>query len=89
MLFIVIPGVTLVVLAGLIVWGDKGMMRQLELKTQLGRADVELADIQRQNQRMLRQLKAIETDSRILERIAGEELNMGVVGARIIRFDVP
>jgi len=85
----VIPGVTLVVLAGLIVWGDKGMMRQLELKTQLGRADVELADIQRQNQRMLRQLKAIETDSRILERIAGEELNMGVVGARIIRFDVP
>ena len=84
-----IPGVTLVVLAGLIVWGDKGMMRQLELKTQLGRADVELADIQRQNQRMLRQLKAIETDSRILERIAGEELNMGVVGARIIRFDVP
>ena len=61
-------------------------MRQMELKTDLAEANTELADIQRSNQRMLRKLKAMETDSRIMERIAGEELNMGVEGARIIRF---
>ena len=61
-------------------------MRQMELKQELSEANAELADIQKENQRMLRKLKAIHSDPRVMERVAGEELNMGVAGARIIRF---
>ena len=62
------------------------MVRQMELKQELSEANAELAEIQRQNQRMLRKLNAMHSDSRVMERVAGEELNMGVSGARIIRF---
>jgi len=86
-LLAVVPGLTLIALAAFIIWGDKGLIRQMELKTELHEANLQLAEIQRENQRMLRKLKAMETDDRILERIAGEELNMGVAGGRIIRFD--
>ena len=88
-LLAVIPGVTLVALAVFIIWGDKGLIRHMELKLELTQANERLADIQRDNQRILRKLKAIENDDRLLERIAGEELNMGVKGARIIRFEQP
>ena len=86
-LLAVIPGVTLVALAVFIIWGDKGLVRHMELKTELVEANERLAEVQRENQRILRKLKAMESDDRLLERIAGEELNMGVKGARIIRFE--
>ena len=85
-IFTLLPGATLVLLALFVIWGNKGLVRQMELKTELAQANTELADIQRDNQRMLRKLKAMQTDGRVMERIAGEELNMGVPGARIIRF---
>ena len=86
-LLAVIPGVTLVALAVFIIWGDKGLVRHMELKMELVEANERLAEVQRENQRILRKLKAMESDDRLLERIAGEELNMGVKGARIIRFE--
>ena len=61
-------------------------MRHLELSQDLSTANVELAEIQKKNQKILRRLKAMERDERIMERIAGESLNMGVEGGRIIRF---
>lgn len=84
--FTAIPAAVMIALTMFIIWGNKGLVRQIELKQELSVANTELAEIQRQNQRMLRQLKAMHADPRVMERVAGEELNMGVAGARIIRF---
>ena len=86
-LLAVVPGLTLVALAAFIIWGDKGLYRHMELKTDLAEANADLAAVQKENQRMLRKLKAMEADERVMERIAGEALNMGVPGGRIIRFE--
>lgn len=84
--FTAIPAAAMIALTMFIIWGNKGLVRQMELKQELSEANAELAEIQRQNQRMLRKLNAMQSDSRVMERVAGEELNMGVSGARIIRF---
>ena len=82
-----LPAFILVVTAVFIVWGEKGLVRRYELQSELTTANLELAEVQRQNQRTLRKLKAMEVNAKVMERVAGDQLNMAAPGSRIYRFD--
>lgn len=77
----------LIVSAGIsTIWGDNGLLASQRLAEELVEANAQLAAIERENQRMLRELQHME-DPVILERMVAEELGWGRPEATIIRFE--
>ena len=71
------------------IWGEFGLLPRYELQVQLGRANDRVAAVERENQRLLREVTLMERDPAVLERVVAEELSWGTEGAVIYRFDEP
>ena len=69
------------------IWGDNGLVRRLELREELEQANVDLRQTQRDNQRLLRELRLLEDDPIATERIVAEELEWAPEGTTLYRFD--
>jgi cell division protein FtsB len=69
------------------IWGDNGLIRRLELREELERANVELRQTQRDNTRLLRELRLLEDDPIATERVIAEELEWATDGTTLYRFD--
>jgi len=69
------------------IWGQSGLVQRHRLKVQLQTASAELATLERENQRLLRELQLMEEDSVVMERMVAEELGWAAPGATIYRFD--
>ena len=71
------------------IWGQNGFMTRYQLRQELARANVQLANIDRSNQRYLRKLMLIEKDPFTLERMVAEELARGRTDTVIYQFIEP
>lgn len=69
------------------IWGDNGLLRREELSDELREANAELSDLQRENQRMLRELHALEEDPVAAERAVAEELGWASEHTTVYRFE--
>lgn len=70
-----------------VIWGDSGLLARHRLADELQRANGELAALDRENQRLIRELQLMEQDPLVLERLVAEELGWGRSDAVIVRFD--
>lgn len=85
--FVLIPATMLVTLMVSTVWGEYGVLRRHELRSELAAANQDLAATERENQRLLHDLVRMEKDPVVLERMVAEELGWGQSDAVIVRFD--
>jgi cell division protein FtsB len=76
-------------LAASAVWGESGLLARHRLQHRLDHANAELAAIERENQQLLRNLRLMDQDPIVLERMVAEELGWGRDGATLYRFDDP
>lgn len=68
------------------IWGESGVFVRRELARELLQANTELAAVERENQRLIRELRLMDEDPAVLERVVAEELGWGRDDAVIIRF---
>jgi cell division protein FtsB len=69
------------------VWGESGVLARHALRARLERANDDLAALDRENQRLLRDLSVMEQDPVVLERIIAEELGWAREGSTVYRFE--
>ncbi|MFT4625580.1 MAG: hypothetical protein ACI8PZ_004248 [Myxococcota bacterium] len=69
------------------VWGDNGVLEWQRLEGVRTDASAELGRVQRENQRLLRQMRLMDRDPVILERLVAEELGWGREGTTLVTFD--
>lgn len=74
-------------MAGAVVWGEKGVLRFMELKSELRTANTDLRSIELENQRLLRTLHTLEDDRIVVERVVAEDLGWATEGTTLYHFD--
>lgn len=86
-LLTLIPAIVLASIATSAIWGESGLLVRHDLRERVARSNGELAAIERENQRLLRDLQLIDRDPVVLERMLAEELGWAREGSTIYRFD--
>lgn len=86
-LLAVIPALLIGAVVVSAIWGDNGLLARYQLQVELESNQAELAALDRENQRLLRELSLIERDPVVVERILADELHWGREGAVLYRFD--
>lgn len=82
-----IPAAAIVVLTGVGFWGENGLMVRGKLRRQVEVLDAERSAIDRDNRRLLRELRATEQDPLVLERAVADELGLVRPGSTLVRFE--
>lgn len=85
-LLVLLPAVLMVSVGVSTIWGESGLLARHQLERELVEANAELAAIERENQRLIRELRLMDEDPAVLERLVAEELGWGRADATIIRF---
>jgi len=86
-LLALLPALVIASLAASAIWGESGLLVRHQLRGRLASANDDLAAVERENQRLLRDLRLMEQDVVLLERLVAEELGWGREGTTIYRFE--
>lgn len=86
LLLTVVPMLLIVGIGASTLWGHNGVFARAALEADAQRAAARLAKVDRENQRLLRDLALMETDPVVLERMVAEELLMARDGATLYLF---
>lgn len=82
-----IPAAILAAIGASAVWGDSGLVARSELTHRLTAANAELAEIERENQRLYRELTLLERDPVAAERAIADGLGWARPGTTVYRFE--
>lgn len=82
-----LPTTVIAMVGAAAVWGENGLVERHRLEAELVQANAELATLERENQRLLRQLKVGAEDPIAVERLVAEELGWGTPSATLYRFE--
>ncbi|TVQ94575.1 MAG: hypothetical protein EA397_01425 [Deltaproteobacteria bacterium] len=85
--FVIVPLVLIGAVSLAVVFGEKGVLRQHELRSELREANERLQRIELRNQRLLREIHAIEQDRVVVERVVAEELGWAAAGTTLYHFN--
>lgn len=86
-LLALLPALVIASLAASAIWGESGLLARHDLHGRLDKANADLAATERENQRLLRELRLMESDPVLLERVVAEELGWAREGDTVYRFD--
>ncbi|MCO4743339.1 MAG: septum formation initiator family protein [Proteobacteria bacterium] len=86
-LITVAPALLISALLVTLLWGKEGLNTRGQLRFELQTANTELAGLERDNQRLLRDLKLMEEDPVVLERMVAEELLWAAEDTTLYRFE--
>lgn len=81
------PALVIASIAASAIWGESGLLVRHQLRARLASANDDLATMERDNQRLLRDLRLMEQDPLLLERVVAEELSWAREGTVLYRFD--
>ncbi len=87
LLLTLLPALVLGTVAVSTIWGENGLLARHRLRAQLAAENAQLASIERDSQRLLRELSLMERDPTVLERMVADELEWGHDDAVIYRFE--
>lgn len=87
LLLSLLPASVLVVVAVSAIWGDSGLLARVALRDRLDRANATVAELDRDNQRILHLLSSMERDPLVMERLVAEELGWARAGSTVYRFE--
>ncbi|MEQ1505265.1 MAG: septum formation initiator family protein [Myxococcota bacterium] len=82
-----LPAVALAGIGLSTVWGESGLLVRHELGDRLSSGNQDLAAVERENQRLYRELERMEQDPVVIERQIAEELGWARQGTTVYRFD--
>jgi cell division protein FtsB len=82
----IVPALLIVSIAASATWGDNGLLARQGLQEHLVGANLELAELQRRNQRLIRELRTMDADPLVMQRRIAEDLRWGHQGATIVEF---
>lgn len=85
-LLVVVPLAITVTVVVSTIWSDHGLLARHQLQGELVQAQAELAEVERENQRLLREIRVMERDPVVLERLVADELRWGRQGDVIYDF---
>ena len=85
-LLVVVPLAITVTVVVSTIWSDHGLLARHQLQVELVHAQAELAEVERENQRLLREIRVMERDPVVLERLVADELRWGREGDVIYDF---
>ena len=85
--FVLVPTAVIALVGASAIWGENGLVERHRLQAELLQANTELAALERENQRLLRQLKVGREDPVAVERMVAEELGWGDPSATLYRFE--
>lgn len=80
-----VPALVLVAVVVSSIWGQHGLLRRRELRAERYQGNQRLAAIQRENDALLREIKAMERDPVVMERIIARELGWARPGTTLYR----
>lgn len=86
LLFSILPAAVIAIVGVSALWGDSGLFVRESLRAKLASANEDLAALERENQRLVRELKILEEDPLAIERLIAEELELAAPGATLYRF---
>lgn len=69
------------------IFGDHGLVRRHELRLQIGETEIRLAEIERENAALRRQIRSMDKDRIGVQRLAAQELLVAPPGSTIYRFE--
>ena len=72
-----IPAALLSAVGVWLLWGDSGLMARSALRTQLAKANSDSAAVERENQRLVRELAILYCDPRAVERDVADQIGSG------------
>jgi cell division protein FtsB len=81
-----LPAALLLAVGASALWGDSGLLARYALRTRLAEASADLAALDRENQRMVRQLVALERDPRVVERAVADQIGWARPGTVVYTF---
>lgn len=87
LLLSLLPAALLVLVTTIVIWGDNGVMVRRQLSLQLDASQADLADLDSQNRRLLRSMRALSADPVVVERMVVDELGWAREGDVLVRFD--
>jgi cell division protein FtsB len=82
-----VPAMLLSAVGAWLVWGDSGLVARSALRNQLVKANADLAAVERENQRLVRELVILDRDPRAVERDVADQIGWARPGSTIYRFD--
>lgn len=80
------PVLLIVLLLGMAVFGDKGVLRALQYDRQRGELQEELQRLEEANARLRQEIEALRSDRRYIEEIARRELGMVKADELVYQF---
>ncbi|MBN2799573.1 MAG: septum formation initiator family protein [Deltaproteobacteria bacterium] len=86
LIFWVIPALLLVAVVLATVWGDHGVLTRDRYQQELRQEQAALAALERENQRLSREISLMDRDPRVLRRVVADELHWAKDGAVIYDF---
>ena len=69
------------------IFGDHGLVRRHELRAQISETEIRLAEIERENAALRRQIRSMDKDRIGVQRLAAQELLVAPPGSTIYRFE--
>jgi len=84
--FRILPASILVALTAAAIWGRDGLETRDLLRDRFDASQAELARLDRENQRLLRDLRVLDRSPEARERMVADELQLARPGTTIIRF---
>ena len=85
-LFRVVPAGILAAFTAAAIWGGDGLEARDRLRVRVEVAQAELARLDVENQRMLRQIRVLKRSPEARERMVADELQLARPGTTVIRF---
>jgi cell division protein FtsB len=82
----VIPAALLVAVAASALWGDSGLLARHALEADLRDANAQLADVERENQRLVRELVILDREPKAVEREVADQIGWARPGSTVYRF---
>jgi cell division protein FtsB len=82
-----LPATLLVGVAVSAIWGDSGLLARRKLEVRLASANLVVAELDSDNQRILHLLSSMDRDPLVLERMVAEELGWAREGSTVYRFE--
>lgn len=68
--------VLVLIMLGVMSFGDRGLLRVLQTKRQIAELEAQIAELEATNTELRKEIEALNTDLRTIERIARRELGM-------------
>lgn len=87
LVFRIVPAGILVALTAAVIWGRDGLEARDQLRDRVEAAQAELARLDVENQKLLRELRVLDRSPEARERMVADELGLARPGTLLIRFD--